>query len=494
MSHVAIVGAGLGGIAAAVRLAGAGHRVTLLEKNDRPGGKVNVVEAGGFRFDTGPSMVTLPGVLSDTFRAAGRRMEDYITLKPFDPICRYRFADGTYLDTSSNLPRLVSEVGNLAPSEVTRLFKFLAYTRTIFERAGPGLLLRERSNLRELLVRNTLDTLHINSHLSMHMAVRRFFKDPRLVQLFEYYAGHDGSSPYKAPANLSLLPYIELVGGGWYVEGGLYSMVEALMRVAQELGVNFQPNCEVAEVTIAPRSGWRGARVTGVRFRAGGGLAADSVVVNADPMYAYSTLLPEQFRDRRLSRRMDDLEPSCSAFMLLLGVRGQFPGLEHHNVFFSSDYRSELEYIYDRREPAPDPTIYVVNSSRSDPGLAPPGDSNLSVMVNAPALTPEVDWPALQAGYRERILARLEAEGMPGLQERIVYEQIITPLDFEEKYHAWHGSIYGISSNSRRSASLRPPNRASGVSNLYFVGGSVHPGGGIPFVLLSARSGARLVK
>src|SRR5215210_1010289 len=177
MSHIAIIGAGLGGISAAVRLAALGHRVTLLEKNSLPGGKMGLVEAEGFRFDTGPSLVTLPGVLSDTFRAAGRRMEDYITLKQIDPICRYRFADGTYLDTSSNLPRLISEVGNLAPDEVIHLFKFLAYARTLFERAGPVFLLRERPRLRDLLARNALDTLRIDAHLSLHRAVKRFFKD-----------------------------------------------------------------------------------------------------------------------------------------------------------------------------------------------------------------------------------------------------------------------------------------------------------------------------
>ena len=494
MSHVAIVGAGLGGIATAVRLAGAGHHVTLLEKNPVPGGKMNLVEADGFRFDTGPSLLTLPGVLSDTFRAGGRRMEDYITLKPLDPISRYRFADGTYLDTSSNLPRLVSEVGNLAPNEVTRLFKFLAYSRTLFDSAGPLFLLRERPRLRDWLARNALNALRIDAHLSMHRLVKRFFKDPRMVQLFDNYATYNGSSPYKAPASLSILPYIELAGGGWYVEGGIYRLVEGLMRVARELGVNFQPNCEVSEVTIAPRLGWRGVRVTGVRFKDGGGLAADTVVITVDPMYAYPALVPEPFRDRRLTRRMKPLEPSCSVFVILLGVSGHYPDMAHRNVFFSRDYRTEFEYIFERREPAPDPSIYVVNTSMSDPTQAPPGHSNLVILVNAPALTPEVDWPTLQGEYRDQILNRLEAAGMPRLRERIVYEQVLTPLDFQEKYHAWQGSIYGISSNSRRADLLRPPHRAPGVSNLFFAGGSVHPGGGIPFVLLSARLVAKLVK
>jgi phytoene desaturase len=495
VSHIAIVGAGLGGLGAAVRLAGAGHRVTLIEKNAAAGGKMGLVEAEGFRFDTGPSLITLPGVIADTFRAAGRRMEDYLTLKPLEPLARYRFPDGSGLDVSSSLPRLVSEVGNLAPGDVTGLFRFLAYARALFERAGPVFLYRERPRLRDLLARRALDALRIDAHLSMHRAVSRFFKDRRLRQLFDRYATYNGSSPYRAPATLCMVPYIEMAGGGWYIEGGLYRLVEALLEVASDLGVNFQPSCEVSEVLVSPQ-GLRPSRgrVTGVRFAGGGTLFADAVVVNADPLYAYETILPEQFRDRRLARRMRSLEPSSSGFVLLLGVRGDYPGLSHHNVFFGPDYRAEFEYIFDRREPAPDPTIYVACTSKSDHTQAPPGQLNLFVLANAPALTPESDWRAWQAPYRDTVLSALEARGMPGLRERIVYEQVITPLGFEEKYNAWRGSIYGLSSNSRQTAFRRPPNRAPNLRGLYFVGGSVHPGGGVPLVLLSARLVARMVR
>lgn len=494
MSHVAIVGAGLGGIGTAVRLASLGHRVSLIEKEKLPGGKMNLVEAGGFRFDTGPSLVTMPGVLGDTFRAAGRRMDDYLTLRQLEPICRYRFADGSSLDISSNLPRLVSQVGELAPGEVTGLFRFLAYARALFERAGPVFLLRERPRLRDLFSRRGLDAARIDAHMTMHRAVRRHFRDPRLVQLFDRYATYNGSSPFRAPATLSIIPYIEIAGGGYYIEGGIYRLAEALMEVAGELGVQFYPECEVSEITVEKRSGWRGARATGVRFRGGGGLQADTVVMNADPLYAYPSLVPEPFRDRLLMRRMGRMEPSCSGFVLLLGVKGDYADLAHHNIFFSQDYRAEFSAIFDRREPAPDPTIYVACASKSDATQAPPEHSNLFVLVNAPALTPHADWPAGQGPYRDTIISRLEKSGLPGLRERIVFEQVITPLDFQEKYNSWQGSIYGLSSNSRATAFLRPPNRAPGVPNLFFVGGSVHPGGGIPLVLLSARLVARLVK
>jgi phytoene desaturase len=494
LSHIVVVGAGLGGIGTAVRLAGAGHRVTLLEKNSRPGGKMNLVEAEGFRFDTGPSLVTLPGVLVDTFRAAGKRLEDYLTLEQVDPICRYRFADGARLDMSSNLAEVVPALGTLSPGDVTPFFYFLAYSRWLFERAGPIFLMRERPRVRDLLSRRGLDVARIDAHISMHRSVRRFFRDPRLVQLFDRYATYNGSSPFKAPATLCMIPYIEIGGGGWYIRGGLYRLVEALMEVARELGVNFQPDSEVAEISVAPRSGWRGARATGVRFAGGGALSADAVVVNADPMYAYPTLVPEPYRDNRLLRRMGLLEPSSSGFVLLLGVRGDYPALAHHNIFFSSDYHDEFAAIFDRGEPAPDPTIYVACTSRADPSQAPPGHLNLFVLVNAPSLGPGSDWAAWKGPYRNKIVGMLERAGLEGLGPRIVYEQAITPEDFRDKYNAWEGSIYGLSSNSRTTAFLRPPNRAPGVGNIFFVGGSVHPGGGIPLVLLSARLVARLIK
>lgn len=488
-----VVGAGLGGLATAVRLAGAGYRVTLVEKNERAGGKLNLLEAAGFRFDTGPSLVTLPGVIVDTFKAAGRRMEDYMRLTPLDPICRYRFADGSHMDMSPNLPELVKQIDRISPDDVTGLFKFLAYARTLFRRAGPIFLLRERPALRDLLSRRGVDAARIDAHLSLDTAVRRYFKDKRLVQLFDRYATYNGSSPYRAPATLAMIPYIEIGGGGWYIQGGLYKLAESLLAIATELGVTFRPGCEVTEILFEGEPGH--ARATGVRLANGEELRSENVIVNADPMYAYPKLVPKPLQDRRLARRMEHLEPSCSGFVLLLGVKGDYPHLSHHNIFFSSDYKAEFDAIFKHGTPAPDPTIYVACTSKSDPTQAPPGHLNLFVLVNAPSLSSEDNrsWDMWKGSYRNLIIKKLEAEGLEGLSERLVFESAITPQDFRERYNAWRGSIYGLSSNSRTTAFLRPPNRAPGVNGLYFVGGSVHPGGGIPLVLLSARLVSKLV-
>jgi phytoene desaturase len=476
-----------------VRLAGAGHRVTLLEKNALPGGKLNLLEADGFRFDTGPSLITMPGVLASTFKAAGRRMQDYLTIEPLDPICRYNWPDGSRLDISPNLPRLAQAVGAFSPGDLTGLFNFLAHGRVLFERAGPIFLLRGRPRVRDLFSRRGLDAARIDAQVSLDRVVRRYFRDSRLVQLFDRYATYNGSSPYEAPGTLAMIQYIELAGGGWYIKGGIYRLVEALMEVACELGVDFRPDCEVAEIVVDDCGARSGARATGVRLRDGSVVMADHVIVNADPMHAYTSLLPSTYRDKALVRHMERLEPSSSAFVLLLGVRGNYPQLAHHNIFFSRDYRAEFEAIFRRREPAPKPTIYVANTSRTDPTQAPPGCMSLFVMVNAPALTLDAKWDAWKEPYRDRVIARLEEGGLSDLRERIIFEQAITPQDLQDKYNAWRGSIYGLSSNSRQTAFLRPPNRAPGVDNLSFVGGSVHPGGGIPLVLLSARLVARQI-
>jgi phytoene desaturase len=488
-----VVGAGLGGLGVAVRLAANGYHVTLVEKDERAGGKLNLLEADGFRFDTGPSLVTLPGVIAGTFRAAGRRMEDYLTLMPLDPICRYTFADGSRMDLSPNLTRLTQEIGRLSPGDVAGLFRFLAYARTLFRRAGPIFLLRGRPRLRDLLSRRGIDAARIDAHLTMHRATRRFFKDARLVQLFDRYATYNGSSPYRAPATLSMIPYIEIAGGAYYIQGGLYRLAEGLLAVAKELGVDFRPRCEVSQVLFDGKG--KDARALGVRLAHGEELRAETVIVNADPMYAYPALVPSHFQDKRLARSMKRLEPSSSGFVLLLGVAGDYPQLAHHNIFFGGDYYAEFEAIFKRGTPASDPTIYVACTSKSDPTQAPPGHLNLFVLVNAPALpahTPGM-WDMWKAPYRDVIIRKLEAAGLPGLRERIVFERAITPVDFQQQYNAWRGSIYGLSSNSRLTAFLRPPNRAPRVRGLYFVGGSVHPGGGIPLVLLSARLVAKLV-
>ncbi len=490
-----IVGAGLGGLATAVRLAAAGARVVVLEQDAQPGGKLNQWRSGGYTFDTGPSLVTMPGVLADLFRATGRRMADSLTLLPLHPICRYRYPDGTTFDADSDLATMTAAIRQMDPRDVRGYLRFLLLGRTLYERAARPFLFHERPHPLDLLRRRGRDVLRIGAFGTMDATVRAHFHSPYLRQLFNRYATYNGSSPYLAPATLCLIPYLELAEGGWYIAGGLYRLAEALLRLAVELGVEVRTNTRVAEVQFSPAGRRKRPQATGVRLADGTELQAGTVVVNADPLYAYRALVPAALRPRSepAARATLASDLSCSGFVLLLGTDCAFPALAHHNIFFSADYPAEFRALFTTRRLAPDPTIYVTYTSRSDPTQAPPGGGNLFVLVNAPALTPDADWAAWAGPYRDRVLARLEASGLPDLRRHIRVERMLTPADFAARFNAFGGALYGFSSNNRLAAFRRPANRAPGLDRLFFVGGSAHPGGGIPLALLSARLVARAV-
>lgn len=479
-NQVIIVGAGLGGLAAAIRLAAQGRRVTVLEKNERPGGKLNLVREAGYTFDTGPSLLTMPWVIEELFAAAGRSLADYLTLEQIEPTCRYRWPDGTRFDAWQRLPQLCQEIERISPADLPGLFRFLAHTARIYDAVADTFLLRPFDGLAEALTPALLrNGPRIDALRSVDAAVRSFFRSPYLQQIFNRYATYNGSSPYLSPATFNVIAYIELTQGGWYVRGGMYGLAEAMLRLAAELGVEVHTCAPVAEVEH------EGGRVRGVRLESGERLRAAQVVVNADPRYAYDTLIPGQ---AAMSRRLARLEPSCSGFLLFLGVRRRYEQLAHHNIFFSTDYPREFAAIFQRGVPAADPTIYVAASCVSDPGHAPPGHMNLFVLVNAPALGPRVRWEREAQPYRDLVIAKLERMGLTDLGRQIAYEQIWSPADLAARYNAADGAIYGLASNNPFAAFLRPPLRARAIRGLYFVGGGTHPGGGIPLVLLSGRA------
>lgn len=482
---IIIVGGGLGGLSAAIHLAAAGRRVALYEKNDRLGGKASIVAEDGYLFDTGPSLLTMPWTIRQLFEAAGSRLDDELSLVQLKSTCRYRWNDGATFEAFQDLPRLTAEIARLEPRDVGGLFRFLAYAHRIYTTVEEPFLLNQFDGLRDLMTPALLrDAWTIDSLRTVDAAVRSFFHSPYLRQVFNRFATYNGSSPYRAPATFNLIAYIELVEGGWYIKGGMYTLVSALERTARRLGVEIHTCTPVKQIVTHHRS------AQAVVLEDGAQREARCVIVNADPRYAYTALLAGE---ERTATSLNRLEPSCSGFILLLGVDRIYPQLALHNIFFSSDYPREFEAIFDKRVPAADPTIYVYASSLYDAGHAPPGHMNLFVLVNAPATSPRVNWDHEAAGYRNVVIAGLERMGLEGLSKHIRYERVITPSDFEVRYNAPGGTIYGMSSNQLWSAFLRPPLRARGTNRLYFVGGGTHPGGGIPLVLLSGRAVARRV-
>ncbi|MFC5753635.1 phytoene desaturase family protein [Actinomadura rugatobispora] len=471
MAEVIVVGGGVGGMVAALLLARGGHRVRLYERLDRLGGKLAEHRRDGFAFSLGPSLLTLPGVFRDL--GVGR---DLLRL---DELCRYRFADGSGLRAFRDPSRMAAEVDRLAPGEGESWRAFhrwaegclAASRRTFF--AGPPGRPPGQARLGDLFAvapGRTLDSL-----------ARRFFRDRRLRQYVGRYATYAGSSPYAAPAALGCVPAIEHGEGGWYVPGGLPRLADDLAGLLADAGVEVRTGTEVAEV-VAGR-----VAVSGVRLASGERDAADAVVVNADAAALHGRLLPDRRRLRGLAR----LGLSSSAFLILAGVEGRTEGLPHHSVVFSADYGHEFADIFQRRRPPLDPTVYIGCSAVDDPSQAPAGAENWVMLVNVPSGDPG-RWPMSPESYRDLVLERLARRGHD-LSGRLRFTELFTPADLRDRYDAWGGAIYGSAYRGRLAPVRRPGNRGP-RRGLYLVGGSAHPGGGLPLVAMGGRIVASLVE
>lgn len=472
-ARVAVIGAGVGGLTCAALLARAGLRVTVFEKNERVGGKLNWLEAGGYTWDMGPSLLTMPYVFEDLWRKLGRRLQDDLTLIPLPITCRYRWTDGTVIDEDA------------AFWQRPNVALFLDYARGLYELSADAFLHHPLGEWwRQVNFRNLPKLRHlpkIASFETLDRVVRRFFgDDPHLVQLFDRFATYNGSSPYKTPAAFNIIAYVEAKFGGWYVKGGLYEIARGLERICREQGVEFCFNREIAGVEQAGREWMLTDRAAAV---SGHGDRFDIVVCNQDVLSFLEDQPPMQ-------RRLANADLAISGFILYLGVARQYPQLSHHNIFFSDDYPAEFRQLFDDRQPAGEPTIYVAAHSKADPDRAPPGSENWFVLVNAPALSTKqpVDWPAIAQGYGDAIIERLETRfGFTGLRAAVQVRRHFTPADFQTRYLAHAGSLYGFASHGIRAAFQRPASQTPDRPNFYFVGGSTHPGGGLPLVCLSGQ-------
>jgi phytoene desaturase len=476
---VAVVGGGIGGLAAAIRLAAAGHEVTLLERAATLGGKLSARTRDGFGFETGPSLLTLPSVFDDLLALAGRSLASACAPVRLDPAISYRFADGSGFATRAKAQATVAAVEAFSPGSGRAWQRFAdrgarvweVSSRTFF--AGP---MESPLGLARRLHRPS-DLVAIDPLPTLAARAARTFADPRLRQWASRYATYAGSSPYRAPATLSCIPWLEQSFGCWYLTGGLQTLAAALEAAARDLGVSIRTGADVS--TVLSRAG----RVAGVTVaRTGETVNADVVVSDVDATHLYTDLIPNQGRLRRVRRA----GLSSSGFVVLAAVDGHTPGLAHHNVSFSADYRREFADIFERGEPPADPTIYACVSAVTDTAQAPPGCENWFVLVNVPAAA-EIDADA----YRDHLLGLMADRGWD-LSGRVRWTETITPADLEARYRSPGGAIYGSSSNGRRAAFLRAANRGP-VAGLYLVGGSAHPGGGLPLVALGARIVADMV-
>lgn len=487
MADVIVIGAGIGGLSAAIRLAAQGRKVILFEKNDRPGGKMGQFEAAGYRWDTGPSVITMRHVLDELFTVAGQDPEDHLTLTPLEPLTRYFYPDGLVFDATSNLSAMTRRIAALDERDVEGYLAYLAYAARLHRLTGPAFIYDQPPSLRSLLRYSPFDALRIDAARTMQQAIDSFVQAPQLRQLLGRFATYVGASPYQAPATLNVIAHVELTGGVWYPQGGIYRIAEVLTDLAEAVGVELHLNTPVDEILVGD---WR---VQGVRLANGRVVLAKQVLANVDVTTVYRRLLSPLVATPRRVRQLTQVEPSCSGFIMLLGVNRRHADLAHHNIFFSSDYRREFARIFHEGRPPDEPTIYVSITSHTDPEHAPPGHENWFVLVNAPALGPNFDWTGQAARYRDRILDLLADFGFE-IRPHLTYEKIMTPLDIARQSGAHRGALYGSSSNNRFAAFLRPHNRAPDIAGLYFAGGTTHPGGGVPMVTLSGRVAADLMQ
>ncbi len=486
---ISVIGSGLGGLSAAIRLAVSGHEVTVFEKNSAPGGKARSVSQSGFRFDTGPSLLTMPFVIEELFRFAGEDPAEYLTIKKLDNLCRYFYTDGTVLNAWPEINKFAAEIESKTTDTKDNLYRYLEYCKTIYDLTADIFLFGDLYSASTYTNSKALKTLFklpkIDSMRTMNEANRSFFKDERIIQLFNRYATYNGSDPYQCPATLNIISHVEYSIGGYFAEGGMISLTKAMFTLAEKKGVKFRFNAPVTKIVTD------GKKVTGIQTSEGF-IKSDIIISNADVYSTYGKLLGDT--KTRAAKKYNKLEPSSSALVFYMGVEIDSKNLEAHDILFSADYKHEFVELFAKKILPSDPTIYIYISSKFAPGDAPEGMENWFVMINAPNSSGSNGITSASVEQtRKVILEKIKAVTGYDISGRIRFESVMTPNDIEEQTGSWKGSIYGISSNNRKAAFLRQPNKSRHYKGLYFAGGSAHPGGGIPLVILSGKLAAEKI-
>jgi len=482
MNSVIIIGAGLGGIATAARLARAGYQVSVYEKQSSPGGRTEIVQGKGFRFDAGPTLFLMPEVWQQTYADLGEKMEAHLNLKRIDPTYRVHFHDGTYIDLTSNLIDMREQLDSLSPGVFKNYLSFLAegyrhYTLSLEKFVG-----RNFFSIFDEFALSNLPLLFQLKALQKHAPnVARYFKDPRLQAAFSFQNMYLGLSPYDAPATYSLLQYTELAEGVWFPEGGLFRTIESLINIAEGLGVRFYYNSTATSIDIENN------QAVGITLKSGEKLRADIIIANADLPYVYSDLLGDQ----AMTRKLDKLVYTSSALMFYWGFKTpRSPSLLHHNVFLAdNEYKKSFDNIFKHLTLPDNPSFYLNVPSRSEPGFAPQDGDGIMALVPVGHINDDQpqDWESLESKARRIVFERLVELGLPDLEESLVFEAKWGPPRYLKALNLVKGSAFGLSHNFLQVGYLRPRNRHDRYSNLYFVGASTHPGTGLPIVLLSAR-------
>ncbi len=481
-----IIGAGVAGIATAIRLCVQGFETSVYEKNSFAGGKMHDLLINGFHFDAGPSLFTQPGNVSELFDLAGEPIESYFRYHQLPVSCHYFYEDGSVIKAFGDKELFAKEIAEKTNDTQQSLLSYLDKAANIYNRIGNIFLnfsLHKRKTFYKAPLLKAITATRLPYLFrSLHQVNAKHFRDKRTVQLFNRYATYNGSDPYKAPGILSLIPHLEHNEGSFYPEGGMISIAKALYALAVKKGVHFYFDTPVQRIIH------NDSKVVGIVAN-NVNINADIVVSNMDVYLTHKHLLHDESKAKKLLRQ----ERSSSAIIFYWGIQKEFPELALHNILFAENYKAEFANLFNKKGIYQDPTVYINITSKEEPGIqAPVGGENWFVMINVPANKGQ-DWEAARAAARAAVISKINRVLKTDIEPLIVAEEIADPVTIEAATATYMGSLYGTSSNSKGAAFLRHPNFSKTIEGLYFAGGSVHPGGGIPLCLKSAKIVAELV-
>ncbi len=484
--HAVVIGAGFGGLAAAIRLGARGYRVTVVEKLDAPGGRASVFRQDGFTFDAGPTILTAPFLLEELWTLCGRRMSDDVTLRPVSPFYRIRFHDGTAFDYTGDPDAMRAEVARLSPGDVDGYERFMRLSETTcrigFEELGDVPF----GSVADM-IRVAPDLLRLGGYRSVYSLVSTFMKDERLRIVFSFHPLLIGGNPFSASAIYTLIPYLERRWGVHFAMGGTGEVVRGLANLIEGQGNVIRTGAEVEQISVS------GRKATGVRLTSGETIAADIVVSNADSAWTYRMLVPPAVRRRWTNRRLARARYSMGLFVWYFGTDKRYEDVPHHTIVLGPRYRELLRDIFKHKVLADDFSLYLHRPTATDRSLAPDGCDAFYVLSPVPNLDGRTDWKTAAEPYRKLIAAHLSATLLPDLEKRVVTSRIMTPLDFQSRLCAWRGAAFGLEPVLLQSAWFRPHNRSEDIDGLYLVGAGTHPGAGVPGVLSSAKVLDRVV-
>lgn len=480
--NVVVIGGGLGGLSAAISLAQAGYEVSLYEKNDHIGGKLNRLDQDGFGFDLGPSILTMPQVFENLFAASGKSMKDYVQIEKLNHQWRSFFPDGNIIDLYENLQDMQEKNDSLSEKDMHEYKDLLEYSKKIYDMTDKTYFKHGVDSTREIMKHTSLFGALKNFDLfsTVHGAIDKRISNKQLRDMLSYFIKYVGSSPYDAPAVLNMMIYMQHDQGLWYVPGGLNKLANGLVKLAEEVGVHFHLGTPIVKLEKNNKE------ITGAFLEDGTKLTADYYVSNMEVIPVYERLLDED--TRFVGKLKKKFEPASSGLVLHLGVKKSYPQLRHHNFFFAENMKQQMQSIFHEHTLPEDPVIYLVNVNKTDPSQAPEGHENIKVLPHIPYIRDQK--PFTQQDYEqfaERVLIKLEKMGLHDLRANIVTRDMWTPEDIRKTYGSDRGAIYGTVSNRKKNKGFKHAKQSERYNNLYFVGGTVNPGGGMPMVTLSGQ-------